>query len=190
MPTANNSNTQYTASFNGTATSLDYAFYLLGAPSCASLTTSSGTLPFNVSATVVNDCLISATNVGFGAAGLLDSALSATGSISARCTNGDAWRISLNGGSGSNVAARTMQRAGGGGTVGYQLYVDAAHTTPWGDGTAGTSMATGVGTGNQQVVNVYGAVPAQTTPAPGNGNDQFLTAFTSDLHLPLQTERD
>ena len=71
-----------------------------------------------------------------------------------------------------------MQRAGGGGTVGYQLYVDAAHTTPWGDGTAGTSMATGGGTGNQQVVNVYGVVPAQTTPAPGNYSDTITATIS------------
>ncbi|CAN7185071.1 spore coat U domain-containing protein [Trinickia sp. LjRoot230] len=178
VPTVNNSSTLYTASFSGNTTSLNAGFYLLTAPTCASLTTSNGTLPFSVNATVLNDCFISATNVSFAATGVLDAARGATGSITAQCTNGDAWRIALNGGGSSNVASRSMQRVGGGGAVSYQLYLDAAHTSPWGDGSAGTAMATGVGTGNQQVVNVYGLVPAQATPAPGNYSDTITATIS------------
>jgi len=109
---------------------------------------------------------------------VLASALTASGSISAQCTNGDAFQIALNGGSSGNVAARTMQRSGGGGSVGYQLYQDSGLTTPWGDGTGGTSMATGTGSGFAQALTVYGRVPAQATPAPGNYSDTITATIS------------
>lgn len=171
VPSVGNGNTVYSQNFSGALTSLTDEFYLLGAPTCASGTTAAGTFPFVATATVVNNCTISTNAVNFGSVGLLSSTLSAVGSISARCTNNDAFEISLNGGGSANVAARVMQRTGGGGAVNYQLYTDAAHGIPWGDGTAGTSMSMGTGTGNAQTINVYGAVPVQTTPAPGSYSD-------------------
>jgi spore coat protein U-like protein len=178
VPTVGNSSTLYSQSFSAAQTSLNYGFYLLGAPSCASLTATQGAFPFTASATVINNCNISATNVAFPAAVVLSSALSATGAITAQCTNGDAFRIALNGGSSANVAARQMQRSGGGGAVNYQLYIDAAYASAWGDGTSGTSMATGTGTGGQQVLTVYGQVPAQTTPAPGSYSDTITATIS------------
>lgn len=178
VPTVGNSSTTYTQTFGGTTTSINYGFYLIGAPSCTSLTSAEGSIPFSATATVVNNCNISATNISFAATGVLNTALSATGSITAQCTNGDAWHIALNGGSSGQVAARQMQRSGGGGAVNYQLYVDPAHTMAWGDGTGGTTMVTGAGTGNQQGVSVYGVVPAQTTPAPGSYSDTITATIS------------
>ncbi|TDG02262.1 hypothetical protein E1N52_40630 [Paraburkholderia guartelaensis] len=178
VPTVSNSSTAYSQTFGGNTTSLNYAFYLFGAPSCASITTNGGTFPFSVSATEINNCNISATNLGFATASVLTSPVTATGSITAQCTNGDAWRIALNGGSSGNVAARTMQRSGGGAAVTYQLYTDAAHASAWGDGTSGTAMATGTGTGNPQTVTVYGVVPAQATPAPGGYSDTITATIS------------
>jgi len=178
VPTVGNSSTTYAQTFGGGTTSINYGFYLLGAPSCTSLTATQGTFAFNTTATVVNNCNISATNLSFAATSVLSTALTATGSITAQCTNGDAYRIALNGGATGNVAARQMARSGGGGTVNYQLYVDSAHTSAWGDGTGGTAMATGTGTGNQQVLNVYGVVPAQTSPAPGSYSDTITATIS------------
>ncbi|WP_412022130.1 spore coat protein U domain-containing protein [Burkholderia cepacia] len=178
VPTTGNSTTTYSQLFSGTTTSINTGFYLLGAPTCASLTTSSGTFPFTATADVTNNCTISATNVSFGTASLLSGALAATGSITAQCTNGDSWKIALDGGGTGNVTARQMQRSGGGGTIGYGLYTDAARSIAWGDGTGGSSTVTGVGTGTSQVVTVYGAVPAQTTPAPGNYSDKITATIS------------
>lgn len=178
VPTVGNSSTTYSQSFAGTSTSLNFAFYLLGQPSCASLTTSAGTFPFSVNATVVNDCYVGVTNLGFAAAGVLSGALTATGAITAQCTNGDAWRIALSGGASGNVAGRAMPRVAGGGSVKYQLYSDAAHGHAWGDGTGGTEMVSGSGTGNPQTVTVYGVVPAQTTPAPGSYSDAVTATIS------------
>lgn len=177
VPTVGNASTVYSQTFGGTLTSLNYNFYSLTATPCASQA-SAGTFPFTVNATVVNNCFISATDVAFGSTGLIQSALTATGTISAQCTNGDAFQIALNGGASGNVAARAMQPAGGGGAVNYQLYLDAAHSTIWGDGTAGTSTATGTGSGLSQSLTVYGQVPVQTTPAPGTYSDTITATIT------------
>lgn len=171
VPTVSDSSTVYSESFSGAQTVLNYAYYLLGPPGCSTITTPATAFPFTVSATVVNDCLIQANNLSFGTTGLLSSSTSATTSISVTCTSNDAYRIALNGGGSGNVSARTLSLQAGGGTVSYQLYLDAAHSTPWGDGSAGTSMYTGTGTGNAQTATVYGLVPAQATPAPGNYSD-------------------
>ncbi|OXJ16232.1 Csu type fimbrial protein [Burkholderia sp. HI2500] len=178
VPTTGNSTTPYSQTFGGNTTSINAGFYLLGAPTCASLTASNGTFPFSATANVINNCNISATNVSFGTASVLSGALTATGSITAQCTNGDAWKIALSGGSSGNVTARQMQRSGGGGTIGYGLYTDAARSIAWGDGTGGSSTVTGVGTGTSQAVTVYGAVPAQTTPAPGNYSDTITATIS------------
>lgn len=178
VPTTGNSTTTYSQTFGGNTTSINAGFYLLGAPTCASLTASNGTFPFSATANVINDCNISATNVNFGTASVLSGALAATGSITAQCTNGDAWKIALNGGGSGNVTARQMQRSGGGGAINYGLYTDAAHSVAWGDDTGGSATVTGVGTGTSQVVTVYGAVPAQTTPAPGNYSDTITATIS------------
>ncbi|WP_322086649.1 spore coat U domain-containing protein [Burkholderia sp. BCC1999] len=178
VPTTGNNTTTYSQTFGGNTTSINAGFYLLGAPTCASLTTSNGTFPFSATANVINNCNISATNVSFGTASVLSGALTATGSITAQCTNGDAWKIALNGGGTGSVTARQMQRSGGGGTINYGLYTDAARSIAWGDGTSGSSTVTGVGTGTSQVVTVYGAVPAQTTPAPGNYSDTITATIS------------
>lgn len=176
VPTTGNASTTYSQTLS--QTSLTYGFFLLLAPGCAALTTSAGSFGFTASATVVNNCLISATNVAFTSTGVLSSALNASGAITARCTNGDAYQIALSSGLSGSVAARQMQRAGGGGAVNYQLYTDAAHTSAWGDGTAGTTMATGTGSGNAVSITVYGRVPAQTTPMPGNYSDTITATIS------------
>ncbi|QGZ66933.1 Csu type fimbrial protein [Paraburkholderia acidisoli] len=177
VPTVNNATTTYTQNFGADQTSLNYAFFLLLSPTCPSVTTIGGTFPFSVSANVINNCNISATPVAFGSRGVLQSAVQANGTITAQCTNGDAYRISLNGGSSGNVAARTMQRSGGGTTVSYQLYLDAALGSAWGDGTNGTVMATGTGTGTSQTFTVYGRVPAQSGPTPGSYSDTITATI-------------
>ncbi|WP_240160997.1 spore coat U domain-containing protein [Burkholderia sp. Ax-1719] len=181
VPTANNADTTYSHAFSGGETSLMYGYYLLGIlgpPGCSSLTASGGSLPFTATANVTNNCNISASNIVFPAAGVLSSALSATGTITAQCTNGDAFKISLNGGASNQVNARTMVLSGGNATVGYQIYSDAQHTTLWGDGTSGTSAVFGTGSGNTASFTMYGVVPAQNTPQPGNYTDSVTATIS------------
>lgn len=177
VPTVGNSRTSFTESFAGTTTALEYGFYASKPPSCTSLA-SAGRFSLSVSATVIPDCVISASNLDFPATTVLSKALSTTGSITARCTQGNAWRIALSGGASGNPAARRMQRAGGGGVIDYQLYTNSTRTTIWGDGTSGTTMETGTGTGGSAVITVYGYVPAQATPAPGSYSDSITATIS------------
>lgn len=181
VPSIGGSDTHYTETFSGMLTSLNAGFYRsqLTPLNCAAMTAGTGTFPFIASAMIVNNCTINASNLDFGSSGRLTRALYAVGNITARCTNSDAYRISLSGGSSNNVALRRMQKRGTPGVaIQYQLYLDAAHAAVWGDGTAGTSVATGMGTGSAQVLQVYGVVPAQTAAAPGDYSDTITATIS------------
>lgn len=176
VPTSSDSDTVYTSSFAGNAT-INYAFYNLVAPACTA--GSSASFTFQVNATVINDCTISAAPVNFGSNGVLNGTVRATGSLSVRCTNNNAYRITLNGGSvASDVTARKMKPASGSGRIAYRLS-QTLDGPIWGDGTGSTAVHTGTGTGNTTGVTIYGMVPAQTTPAPGDYSDtvQATIAF-------------
>lgn len=170
----------YLSSFDGAHTEMNYASYTLIAPGCSTLTSPVARFPFTVSATVIPDCTITASDVDFGTVGVLVSALTATGSLTARCTNGSNYAIALGAGTstGAGVASRRMQRTGGSSQVAYQLYRDAAYAFPWGDGTSGTSTVTGTGTGLSQAYIVYGRVPAQPTPVAGAYVDTLTVTIT------------
>ncbi|WP_416423938.1 spore coat U domain-containing protein [Pseudomonas sp. App30] len=172
VPTVSNSSTVYTETFSSTYTRLDYQFYELITPTCASMTAQTVRFPFVVNATVINNCNITTTPLAFGSNTLLSTAVTSTASISVQCTNGDAYEVALDGGTtAGSVSARQMVGASSGAKVSYQLYLDSARATPWGDGTASTSMATGTGSGAAQSLTVYGRVPVQTVPVPDSYSD-------------------
>ncbi|UTY56609.1 spore coat protein U domain-containing protein [Massilia sp. erpn] len=175
VSTVSDADTVYSSSFTGAA-SISYAFYNLVQPACT--TGSSATFTFQVQATVVNNCLISAGNLAFGNRSLLSSAIRTTASLSVQCTNNNAYRIALNGGTVSgNVAARRMRRAATGETISYEIsaVLDGAI---WGDGLSGTSMVSGTGTGSAQPITLYGRVPVQSTPSPGDYSDTVTATIS------------
>jgi len=169
----------YSQSFSGSNASLNYTSYIGAAPTCSAAWTSGGAFPFAVAATLINDCNISATNIDFGTSGVLGNALTASGSVSAQCTGGDSYSISLDSGTtaGATIIDRRM-RSGGGSVVHYQLYTASNLSTVWGNGTAGTSTISAVGTGAIQTYTVYGSIAAQSTPAPGTYTDVITATIT------------
>jgi spore coat protein U-like protein len=169
----------YSQSFSGSNALLNYTSYVGAAPTCSVAWTNGGSFPFSVSATLTNDCNISASNIDFGASGVLGSALTANATVSAQCTTGDSYSISLDSGTtpGATITDRRM-RSGGGAVVHYQLYTASNHSTIWGDGTSGTSAVGAVGTGSVQTYTVYGLVAAQATPAPGSYTDVITATIT------------
>ena len=58
-------------------------------------------------------------------------------------------------------------------TISYQLYRDAARTLVWGN-TLNTDTKGGTGAGTTQNHDVFGRVPAQTTPSPGTYTDTIV----------------
>jgi spore coat protein U-like protein len=171
----------YSSAFSGvTQAELTYQGSLLGLVACSSITAGSTALSFNVNASVINDCTLAATNINFGATGVLTSTLTATGTLSVACTNNDPYSIALSAGSGSgaSVADRSMTRSGGSDQIHYQLYTNAGYSTPWGDGTGSTVPVTGTGTGSSQAITVYARVLPQTTPAAGTYSDLIVATIT------------
>ncbi len=168
VPTVANSNTSYLSSFTGNA-SISYAFYNLIAPACTA--GGSAVFTFQADATVINNCTISAAPLAFGTKGVLSSVSRSTANLSVQCVNNNAYQIALNGGSVAlNVANRQMKNIVGVEQVAYRL--SASLDGPlWGDGSAGTSVYAGTGNGAAQTVTVYGMVPVQGTPAPGDYKD-------------------
>jgi spore coat protein U-like protein len=163
----------------------NYTYSLLGNPatptSCTSNggSNSGGTFPLTSTATVINNCVVSATTINFGGSvGVLTGAVTANGTITARCTSGDSYSIALNKGttSGGSIADRQMAGSGSA-VVHYQLYTGSGYTTIWGDGTTGSTNG-GTGSGTNQNYTVYGRVQAQTTPAPNTYSDTITVTVT------------
>lgn len=167
----------FSKSFAGiSVASLLAASALLGATNAKAAT---ATANFDVTATIIASCTISATDMLFGNYDPLSpTPVDQTSTISVTCTNGATYSIALDGGLSGNVAARTMDDdTAGTSFLSYQLYHDAAHTTAWGD--TGATDHDGTGTGSNQNITVYGRIPAgQTTPVIDSYTDTIVATIT------------
>lgn len=131
-----------------------------------------------VSATVTPDCTVSASPLNFGSVGVLSSAVTASTTISATCTNTVNYTVNLDKGKNGTLTDRQMINSGTGAVVHYQLYTSSGYGTVWGDGSSGTGTNSGTGTGLSQGYTVYGSVQAQTTPAPNTYTDTVIVTVT------------
>lgn len=163
VATVGNADTVYTANFAGHGT-LQYGF---GSTPCTAGTTVA--FAFQTRATVTNNCVIGTNNLVFGSGSPL-SDLRASAPLSVACTANSAYQISLNGGTANNPAARTMKNSVTGETIGYRIS-STPDGTVWGDGTGGTVVYSGTGNGASQNVMMYGVVPRQKAPTPGDYRD-------------------
>jgi spore coat protein U-like protein len=123
--------------------------------------------------------IISADNITFGTQGVLTTAVPGSAAqIKVQCTNTTNYNIGLNAGTGvgATVANRKMT-APGGATINYSLYKDSGFTTVWGN-TILTDTVPDTGTGVIKTYNVYGQVPAQSTPAPATYTDTITVTVT------------
>ncbi|KRA83628.1 spore coat U domain-containing protein [Altererythrobacter sp. Root672] len=159
------------------AIALFIALAALPAAAQAQVTQSTGQLEVRM---LVNaSCDISGSTAGglgnavldFGTATLLQQAINAdTGSSGTQalrvlCNPGVQYTLTFDAGqNATQIANRAMKREGGSEVVGYQLYTTAARNTV-------LANLSGTGTGTQQYVVVYGRVPVQTAPPPGNYKD-------------------
>ena len=132
---------------------------------------------FTATATVLSNCIVSATNLNFGSTGTLSSNIDATSSLSIQCSNGAPYNVGLDAGTGSGATVATRKMTSGGNTVNYTMYQNAGRTTLWGT-TIGTNTLSGTGSGSAQNLTVYGRVPTQTTPAPGTYADTIVVTVT------------
>ncbi len=124
------------------------------------------TTQFQVSATVLNNCAVSASNLAFGnyspGSG---SPTNMNTNLSVTCTNGLTYTIALDGGGSHSVAARVMTDTNSD-TLNYELFTSNGYTTVWGDGSGGSATVPGTGNGSAQSIPVYGQIAAaQYVPA-------------------------
>jgi len=129
---------------------------------------------FDVTATIIASCTITAGDLAFGNYDPLAVANNDnTSTISVTCTNGAAYNILLDGGTvAGDVANRSMDDdATGTQNLNYALFRDAGRTNNWGE-TIGTDTLTGTGIGVNQNITVYGRITAgQTAPTVGAYTD-------------------
>jgi len=153
--------------------------------------TTTRTATFMVSVMVDNDCLITSSNgLNFGhVAGRLGASTGAWSAqteqvthFSVSCSKNTRYTLYLDKGSAVNSTVNMRLMAGN--TPGnadqlqYQLYLDPAYSTIWGDGSSGsTSSMGGVGTGGIQDYTVYGRILSQDMP----NADLYSSMITASL---------
>jgi spore coat protein U-like protein len=171
----------YLTSFSGAAqTQVAYRQYAQTPPSCEMLTDTVSPLSFSVVARVIDDCTVSAAPLDFGTVGLLDTPLTASAALTLACTRQSAYSVALSAGGvdGANSSDRRMKLLGGNSTTRYQLYQDAGYRTVWGDGSDGSAVVSGIGTGKAQNQTVYARVLPQITPAAGRYTDTIIVTVS------------
>lgn len=131
--------------------------------------------PFNVQASIIEECSVIADPLDFGAHGLLNGNIDASTNINVNCTPGTDYTVSL--GNGQNGTSGTTRRMSNGtDTIAYGLFQDASRSLAFGS-SEGTVLG-GSGTGSTQAIPVFGRVPPQLTPGPGVYQDVVIVNVT------------
>ena len=171
----------YSSSFTSTANSTS-RFAVAYRSCCSACNNTDFTVtsaPFTVSANVVPGCTVTASDLNFGTASLLNSNVDSTSSVSVTCTSGLAYAVALSQGTttGGTTTTRLMKHASTASTVPYKMYSDAARTANWGNSTS--DDVNGTGTGSAVNHTVYGRVPAQAVaPQAGSYSDTVTVTIT------------
>lgn len=163
----------YTSTFSGAGqVQLTY-----GMSSC--LENSSTPSAFSVEANIVPTCSLTVGNLNFGEISVaLSSPVYAQANINVSCSSSTPYTVTLGPGSGSGVTdpgARKMTN--GPSTLAYGLYQNAGTSIPWG-WTAGSNGYNGTGTGNTQLLTVYGRLNSGQTANVGTYTDSVVVTVT------------
>lgn len=155
----------------------------------AAVTTGAATLPtsFQVTATVVNDCVVSSTNIAFPNYDPTSATtVTAQGAVTAKCTKGDSISVALNQGlnpaTGSTAAVPARQMAlGTTNFLPYHIYIAATGTTEWGTGTVGTNepaAQVSASVNTPLTFTTYGSLPAGTDVPAGGYSDTVIATVS------------
>lgn len=124
------------------------------------------------------NCSITTTGVAFGSYNVFAAApVDSTGSVRYQCSGGSViFTISLSRGASSTFQPRRM--ASGTDTLSYNLYLDAARISIWGDGTGGTAWFTATSvTGKPATATIFGRIPAGQDVAVGSYSDTIVVTI-------------
>lgn len=117
------------------------------------------TATINVTATVVDNCTISAGALNLGTFDGTNN-LTASSDITVRCSNGTDYTVDLSPGSSNSYTNRTL--VSGANSLIYNLYTASDYATIWGNGQNSTGRASdvGEGMGNAITHTVFGRLLA------------------------------
>ncbi len=119
-------------------------------------------------------------NINFGNYSVFGGALTATSGFSINCVPPASTTLKLSTG-GSGSFSRLLNKASvPAGTLGYNLYMDAANAIVWGDGTSGTQFLSFTGTaGNKDYAGtIYGYIPAGLDGPAGTYTDTIQATLS------------
>ena len=111
-------------------------------------------------------------NINFGSySAFSPNPVTATSAFGFTCTPNTTVTLTLSRGSSPTYNPRTMTTAGG--TLNYNLFMDASNTIVWGDGTAGTQFLTFVSSPGTRSDSgtIYATIPAGLNAASGSYTD-------------------
>lgn len=120
------------------------------------------TSQFNVTASVVDSCSVSANDLAFGNVEPVNNLnIDAVGSVTVTCSLGTTYSVLLDAGNNSSDGSVSTRRMNDGSTnyLSYQIYSDALRSSVWGE-SSGTDDVTGIGTGLGVPLVVYGRIPS------------------------------
>lgn len=122
-------------------------------------------------------CSISTTAISFGSYDVFSNApTDTTGSVTVNCAPvSTPYTIALESGLHGPMNNRAMQSAISNKKLRYNLYIDAAHSTIWGNGTANTAVVNG---NTSATVNVYGRIPPEQNVDIGAYSDSVTVTVT------------
>lgn len=138
------------------------------------------------------ECTVSTTGLNFGTYDPTSgTAVSAQGTIEVLC-RGNPLSVTIAIGTGGSNAYANRRMTSGASNLFYNLYVDAARTTIFGDGTGGSSAATcttgtinngctgdnPTGSDRRAIRPVYGLIPASQAVGPGTYTDTLTYTVT------------
>lgn len=125
-----------------------------------------------VSATVLNACLVTATNMAFGSYNPTSATpTDATSTINVTCTPGTSFNVGLNAGSTGGATVSTRQMLNGATPLSYELYSNAGRSTNWGNTPGTDTVAQTASTILPISFTVYGRIPQQQSVGAGSYTD-------------------
>ncbi len=134
------------------------------------------TATFTVTATIVANCLLSATSLNMG--NYAGVKLNANSTLTVTCTNTTSFNIGLSAGTSPGATVMTRKMTGpGSAMLNYSLFRDSGLTQNWGM-TVGTDTLSSTGNGVAQNFSVYGQIPAGQFVTPGTYNDTIIATIT------------
>jgi spore coat protein U domain-containing protein, fimbrial subunit CupE1/2/3/6 len=141
------------------------------------------TTTFQVTATVLKTCSVSAATLAFGNYTPGSGNVAGTTTVNVNCTKTTPYTVALNAGTtaGTTLAQRLL--GSGVNTLQYNLYTTNTYATVWGDGGGATATQAGVGSGlaTANALTVFGQLPDNATnqnAVPGAYADTITVTVT------------